>query len=127
MEDYCKQLHKFSNKPTHTQSQIMSSIWKISLIFPSFQRHHKDRNTKTQKHTLICRNRRPSGDHSHIEENCLLNRSSTTLHALANAPNYCSLENTRTCPCNTPRLQRSCVSMCFKTSSSICVISIYTV
>lgn len=39
------------SKHTHTQSQKIPSIWKISLIILSFQRHHKVRNTRTDTHT----------------------------------------------------------------------------
>lgn len=37
-------------KDTHTQSQNICSIWKISLIFLSFQRYHKGRNARTHSH-----------------------------------------------------------------------------
>lgn len=38
------------SKHTHTQSQNIPSIWKISLIILSFQRHHKVKNTREHTH-----------------------------------------------------------------------------
>lgn len=51
------------------KAEKMSSIWDISLIFLSFLRHHKGRNTRTHTYSIhTCRSTRSSGHQRHIRE-----------------------------------------------------------